>query len=124
MKDMKDCVITHNHPNNSCFSSEDICMLKNTKAAELRASTRFGTYVLTQPEKWSSEIGSYAKIDSVYNHYLDDYILKYKDKAAQEGKHLLYYLQDAEMDATKAFAKKYGMKFRLEKYDVKELQYK
>lgn len=115
INDMKGCVITHNHPSDTLFSSADINMLKNSGAAEMRASTHYGTYVLQQPKKWSKEIGSYADIDKVYNSYLDDYILRYKDKAAQEGKHALYYFQEAEEDATRAFAEKYGMTFRIEK---------
>lgn len=117
IKEMKGCVITHNHPGNSCFSSDDIFMLKKTGAAEIRASTGYGTYVLQKPKKWSQEIGTYEKIDTVYNSYVDDYIYKYKDIAAQEGKHLLFYLEKAEEEATRAFAKDYGLIFKMEKYN-------
>lgn len=124
IKDMKGCVITHNHPSNSTFSSSDINMLRRSGASEIRASTSYGTYVLQAPQKWDKALGGYDSINKIYNSYFDDYILRYKDRAAQEGKHLLYYYQAAEEDATRAFAEKYGLKFKLEKVDAKDLQFK
>lgn len=115
-KEMKNCVITHNHPLNSSFSSDDIYTLKTSGASEIRASTRYGTYVLRPPLEWSDELVTLKDFDKIYNQYVDNYILQYKDKAAQEGKHLLTYLQKAEEDATKAFAESYGMYFEFEKY--------
>lgn len=60
---MKDCAITHNHPNNSCFSTADIAMLKKTHASEMRASTKFGTYVINPPDKWDKDILSFKQIE-------------------------------------------------------------
>ena len=114
LKQMKGKVVTHNHPSNSCFSSEDIEILRTTKAAEMRAATKFGTYVINPPMKWVDEVANFEKIDKIYNDCLDNAISKAKDKAAREGKHLLYYLQEAEVEGTKEFCKSYGLKFRLE----------
>ncbi len=123
IKQSKGCVITHNHPNGSAFSAEDIYMLKRTGASEMRASTSGGTYVLRQPSKWPSALNSFKAIDTTYNNMVDDFIYRYKDKAAQEGKHPLAYLQKAEEDAVKAFAEKFGLEFSFEKLDAKDLQY-
>ena len=122
IKDMKGCVISHNHPSNSCFSPADINMLRRSGASEIRAGTRYGTYVLQRPKKWSSDIGTLDKIDQEYNSFVDKAILKYKDKAAQDGLHPLYYLQEAEVEGTANFAKAYGLNFKLEIYDVQKLQ--
>lgn len=115
-KEMKGCVVTHNHPLNSSFSPDDIYLLKTSGASEIRASTQFGTYVLRPPLEWSEKLMTLEDIDEIYNSYIDDFISRYKDKAAQEGKHLLTYLQKAEEEATKAFAEQYGLDFKLEKY--------
>lgn len=113
---LKSCIISHNHPTNSCLSSHDIFILKNTKASEIRASTKFGTYVINPPVKWDVRISTFEKFNEAYDRYIDKYINDYKDIAAQEGKPLLYYLQKAEEEGTIAFVKKYGFKFRKEEY--------
>ena len=119
VQQMKDCVITHNHPSNSCFSPEDINLLRLSNAAEMRASTQFGTYVINRTPVWDKNISTLKDINDEYNKFLDDAILKAKDRAAQEGKHILTYLQEAEVEGTEMFCKKYGLKFRMERYDEK-----
>lgn len=111
---MKGCVITHNHPNCSVFSPEDVNMLRKSGAAEIRAATQNGTYVLKPPKTWGSDISSLKNLDKEYNDCIDKYILKYKDKAAQEGKPLLAYLQKAEHDGSKEFFNKHGFEFKME----------
>lgn len=113
---MKGKIVTHNHPNNSVLSTADIDILRKTKAAEMRASTTFGTYVINYPSKWSSEISSYEKIDKAYNKYLDEAYSKALDKAARNGKPAFYYFQEAEENGLSKFCQQYGLKFRKETY--------
>ena len=114
LKQMQGAVITHNHPKGSCPSTDDIMLLKGTKAAEIRTSTRNGTFVISSNGKWHDDFSDFKKIDDAYNKCLDDAIVKFKDKAAHEGKNLLAYLHDAEIEGTREFCKKYGLNFRME----------
>ena len=111
---MKGKIITHNHPNGSCFSTEDIALLRQTGAAEIRAATKNGTFVINPPDVWSDEISSFKQLDEIYNEFIDDAIIKAKDTAAREGKPLLSYLHQAEIEGTRAFCDKYGLIFRME----------
>ena len=114
LKQMQGAVITHNHPKGSCPSTDDIMLLKGTKAAEIRTSTRNGTFAISSNGKWHDDFSDFKKIDDAYNKCLDDAIVKFKDKAAHEGKNLLAYLHDAEIEGTREFCKKYGLNFRME----------
>lgn len=111
---MKGKIITHNHPKGGCFSPEDIALLRQTGAAEIRAATKNGTFVINPPDVWSDEISSFKRLDEMYNKYIDNAIIKSKDIAAREGKPLLSYLHQAEIEGTKAFCDKYGLIFRME----------
>lgn len=63
---MKGGVLTHNHPNASCFSPEDIRMLFDAKLTEIRAVTRDGVYRLQRPVKWPGRKYSLEKIEQIY----------------------------------------------------------
>jgi hypothetical protein len=45
-----DVVFTHNHPDNLCFSREDIFLAVNFNMAEIRAVTKAGVFVMHRPE--------------------------------------------------------------------------
>jgi minor head structural component GP7 len=111
---MEGSVITHNHPNNSCFSAEDIDMLRQSKASEIRARTKFGTYVINPPKSWEKDITGFKQINQTYNDFIDKAIIDSKDKAAREGKPLFAYLREAEVEGAKNFFDKYGFAFRIE----------
>ena len=59
-------VLTHNHPNSSCFSPEDINMLRYGRLSEIRASTLQGVFRMQQPKIWNEEIGNLDRIREVY----------------------------------------------------------
>ncbi len=80
IKLMKGCTLTHNHPNSSCFSYEDINMLRIGKLTEIRATTKTGVYRLQPPKIWPKELGSLDKIISVYydidNQYSNQFFVQ------------------------------------------------
>lgn len=47
---MKDAVVTHNHPQNTTFSPDDIYMLIHNNIQEIRATTSKGTFILRRNE--------------------------------------------------------------------------
>jgi len=114
IKQMKGNVLTHNHPNNSVFSPEDINMLRRGQLSEIRACNQYGTYILQQPDKWSEDISTLSKINSEYEKVANEVGEKYKEIAAKEGKSVLHYLDQIDMEAMETFSTKYNMKFRWE----------
>lgn len=63
---MKNCILTHNHPNGIVFSPEDINMLRKGKLSEIRACKSRGTYVLRSASKWDGSISNFQEIDDEY----------------------------------------------------------
>ena len=114
-KKMKGCVVTHNHPNGTIPSPEDIFMLKRSGAVEIRACNRDGSYVIKAPEKWSGDIGSLEKLKKEYWNSQNESGLRYRDIAAQEGKPISFYFTQMEDDGLRDFCNKYGFEFRWEK---------
>lgn len=108
IKQMKGRVVTHNHPNGSGFSADDIAMLRRSKAAELRACTRGGTYVIRPPQKWPDSLTTRADIDAELDRIFDDLGNKYRDIAAQEGSSIIRYLPIIEEETMQVFGQKYG----------------
>ncbi|MBE6847795.1 MAG: hypothetical protein E7503_06665 [Ruminococcus sp.] len=117
MKLMHGGILTHNHPNGSVFSAEDINMLRRGKLAEIRACNRLGTYVLQTPGAWPKELSSLEDIRSAYDRIMAEAGEKYKDIAAQEGRSILYYLDRMDEDAMDMFSKEFGLIFRWEAAD-------
>ena len=60
--DMEGCILSHNHPNNSTFSPDDINMLRQTGLLEIRAVTKDGVFILKNTYLWDSNFNSYEKI--------------------------------------------------------------
>ena len=108
LKKMKNCIVTHNHPSGSTFSSADIALLKRTGAAEYRACTRGGTFVIRPPKKWPESLKTFKEIDIEMDRIFDDIGSKYRDIAAQEGKSILFYLEDMEKETLRVFGDKHG----------------
>ena len=66
IKKMRNGVLTHNHPNGSCFSTQDINILRRGRLSEIRVVTHKGVYRLQAPQKWNKDISTLDKIDFVY----------------------------------------------------------
>ncbi|MCM1286556.1 MAG: hypothetical protein NC213_10295 [Acetobacter sp.] len=110
---LKNSVITHNHPSGSCFSSQDIRMLKESGANEIRAVTRNKFYSIKAPEKWSENVKSYD-IDKMQNKYEIELADKYRDIAAQQGESIIKYLPNIEEEAVRKIAEDMGFEFKIE----------
>ncbi|WP_294750834.1 hypothetical protein [uncultured Ruminococcus sp.] len=111
IKSMKGCVLTHNHPNDSTFSTKDINMLRRGKLAEIRACTQEGTFVLQPPTRWHKDISTFDSLDSNYEKTFEEVFSKYKDKAAREGKNFFVYYEKAENESMELFCEKYGLTY-------------
>lgn len=110
---LKNSIITHNHPGGSCFSSQDIRMLMDSGANEIRATTRGKCYSIKAPEKWSENVKSYD-IDKMQSKYEIELADKYRDIAAQQGEHYYKYLQNVEEEAIQKIAEDMGFEFKIE----------
>ena len=111
---MKGCTLTHNHPDGTVYSPNDIDMMRQGGLAEIRACNSKGAYVLRSNSDWNSDISSWADIKERYWECMDEVGMKYRDIAAQEGKHIFYYLKQMDEDGLILFSKKYGLEFSWE----------
>lgn len=114
LKQMKNGIITHNHPNNSCFSEDDIKMLRKSGANEIRAVTRSKCYSIKAPENWTQAALDYD-IDSKICEYEIEFANKYRDLAAQNGENYSKYISNVFEDAVTSVAEDMGAKFSIEK---------
>lgn len=119
IKKMKNCIVTHNHPSGSGFSADDIGMLRRSGASEFRASTRGGTFVIRQPERWPESLQTIKDIDVELDRIYDEVGNKYRDIAAQQGSHIIRYLPDIEKETLHVFGEKHGFYTAFE--DVKDM---
>ncbi len=114
IKQMKGKVVTHNHPNDSCFSSADIDMLRKAKVCELRAAASDGTYVLRYSGTWNNNYNSLAKIKDRY-YEIDEEISKgYAEIAAREGKTIFDYDREIQEKTIAKLSKEIGIVFSKE----------
>lgn len=113
-KKMNGCVATHNHPNGTVQSPDDIMMLRTVNLSEIRACNSKGAYVVTPPSKWSKEIDSLEKLNEKYLDFYEAAMSKYRDVSAQEGKPLFLYLKTAEEEGLRDFCECYGFGYRWE----------
>ncbi len=111
---MKGCTLTHNHPDGTVFSPNDIDMMRQGGLAEIRACNSKGAYVLRSNSDWNSDIASWADIEERYWECMNEVGMKYRDIAAQEGKHIFYYQKQMDEDGLILFSKKYGLEFSWE----------
>ncbi|MGN1195115.1 MAG: phage minor capsid protein [Acutalibacteraceae bacterium] len=111
IKKMRGGILTHNHPNDSTFSPNDINMLKYGDLSEIRACTSRGTYILRRSDIWDEEISSIDKIKKEYSRIENDIGLKYRDKAAREGKSILYYLDEMDEECMRIFSEQHNLEF-------------
>jgi hypothetical protein len=121
VKQMHGGILTHNHPNGSCFSPEDINMLRLGKLTEVRAVTARGVYRLQKPEKWSRAISSLEKIDTVY-YDIDNHVSPPIHAKAMRGE---ISFEQADLLCQEAvireFGSRYGLSFGFDTWDeIKE----
>lgn len=115
MKKLKGNIVTHNHPNNSCFSPADIDMVNKANITELRACTADGVYILRNNGKWDKKYNSFDKIQQRY-YEIDDVISKiYLDKVAHEGKTIFDYDDEIQEKTVAKLCEEIGIVFKKEK---------
>lgn len=117
IKKMRGGVLTHNHPSESCFSPEDINMLRQGELLEMRAVVSRGVYRLQKPAKWSREISSLEKIDAAY--YDIDSVVSPPILAKAWSGELTFAQADAmcQEAVIREFANRYGMGFEFDLWD-------
>lgn len=109
---LKGKVVTHNHPQDSCFSTEDIVLMYQNQFAELRTCNNFGTYII-RPTKNTINI-SKNTLDKKMNAIYNEVGSKYNDIAAQNGRSILGYLIDIDNEVMDRIAKEYNLYYRWE----------
>ena len=111
IKQMKGCVLTHNHPSGTVFSPEDINILRRGKLTEIRACNGRGSYVLRNYDEWDEKIKDLETIESEYWNCMGIAGEKYADIAAQEGKPIYAYLKEMDEAGLELFSKQYNLEF-------------
>lgn len=114
IKKMKGGILTHNHPNGGVFSPEDLNMLRKGHLSEIRACNGDGVYIFRRGENWSKNLPDFNSIKKAYYDTYAEKGMKYRDIAAQEGKHFFSYYSKLWEDTMSTFAEKYGFEFRKE----------
>lgn len=111
IKQMKGCVLTHNHPSGTVFSPEDINILRRGKLTEIRACNGRGSYVLRNYDEWDEKLKDLETIESEYWNCMGIAGEKYADIAAQEGKPIYAYLKEMDEAGLELFSKQYNLEF-------------
>ena len=115
---MRNAVLTHNHPDSSCFSYQDINMLRVGKLSEIRAATKDGVYRIQAPKIWNEEILTLEKLEKTY-YDIDRQISPDFYRRAHAGE---FSLWDAEMLGQKAtiseLCSRYGIPFLFDSWEV------
>lgn len=114
IKQMKGCVLTHNHPSGTVFSPEDINILRRGKLTEIRACNGRGSYVLRNSDEWNEKLKDLETIESEYWNCMEIAGEKYADIAAQEGKPIYAYLKEMDEAGLELFSKQYNLEFSWE----------
>lgn len=114
MLKMRGGVLTHNHPNDSCFSPEDIHTLFDKKLSELRAATNDGVYRLQRPSSWPKEKYSLENIEQIY-YDIDKEVCSPLYKKAYAGEISFAEAEKiGQIEVIKEFGKRYGLAFEFE----------
>lgn len=114
IKSMNGCILTHNHPNGTVFSPEDINILRRGKLSEIRACNEKGSYVLRNTGDWHKDLPNLKTIKDAYWNCMNTAGERYVDIAAQEGKPIFAYFGEMEEDGLRLFSEKYGLEFSWE----------
>lgn len=111
---MKGCIVTHNHPNGSSFSPNDIVFMLNNNLSEIRVRIKGGTYILQRTSKTTKRKPKIKTVEKAFYDKYENLGNKYRDLAAQNGVSIVYYLRTIEEEVIIFLAQKYGLNFRLE----------
>lgn len=112
-------ILTHNHPNNSCFSPEDIHTLFNAKLSEIRLVTQDGIYRLQKPLEWPKQKYSLEKIEEIY-YAIDKEICTPLFSKAYAGEISFAEAERiGQIEVIREFSKRYGLAFEFEAWEDK-----
>lgn len=111
IENMKGCVLTHNHPNGTVFSPNDINVLRRGKLSEMRACNGGGSYVIRNIGDWHKDLSDLKHIETAYWNCMNTIAEKYTDISAQEGKPIFNYFREMDEEGLKLFSDKYGLDF-------------
>lgn len=113
---MKGCTLTHNHPNGTSLSPDDINLLRLAQLAEIRATTDDGTtFFMKQPKVWPKEIDTLEKIEAErkkFNEIAENKAAELIIEGKLERKDALRY---TSYESNRLFADKYGIEYGSEK---------
>lgn len=109
IKSMDGKILTHNHPNGSIFSPQDINIMRRGNLSEIRACNNNGAYVIRRSEKWSYKLTSLDKIKQAYNDCMAEIESKYADIAAREGQSILLYFDRIDYEGMNLFCQRYKL---------------
>lgn len=116
-KKLKGCIVSHNHPSGTSFSAQDIVLLHDSKAAEVRVSTVGGAYYLRPPRTWPEEIDTGNKIIA-QRKKIEDEVKKECQALYRAGKITKIERFHRLVDETnRKFAERYGLDYGREKYE-------
>ncbi len=111
---MPGCILTHNHPNSSPFSPEDISFLLHNGLSEIRATNKYGTYVLQRTADTVQDFPTRKEICNLFDDLFDKIGRQYQDTAAQNGNNILSYMRAIEEDTVQALSERFNLNFRSE----------
>ena len=107
-------ILTHNHPNMSPPSPDDVFMLWRGQLCELRSCNEYGSYVMRAPQRWTRQMESLERIQDQFWSMDKEIGLLYRDIAIFEGRHIIDYLDDIQEEAIRALCGEYGVIFEWE----------
>lgn len=108
------CILTHNHPNNTPFSHNDISFLLDNGLEEIRAVVKGETYILQRTWATVKRPPDLETVESDFYKYYDKIGNKYRELSAKDGRPFGYYLRVIDEETVKELSKKYGLNFLLE----------
>ena len=117
IRKMQAGVLTHNHPDGTCFSSADINMLRYGKLAEMRVVTSEGVYRIQAPEQWHMDVSSLEKIEKMYYH-IDSKIAPAFYSRAFSGELSMWDAEKLSQESViKELCDRYGIPFAFDKWE-------
>ena len=114
LKMMKGGILTHNHPNGTPFSPDDISFMLKHGLSEMRVSIPNGTYVLQRTKRTIRQTPSLEDVTDVFYDAYGEAGKKLELVSAQEGWRMPVYLRRVDEETIKIISQRYGLNFRLE----------
>ena len=104
-------VVTHNHPNGTVPSPEDVAFLLNNDISEIRACNEYGTYVIRKTAGWDKLNLETGNISKEFYRCSNNLSAEYNELVAKEGRSILEYLQEIDENAWQSFCDNHGLEF-------------